>query len=126
MHPARECIYHEAMSIVNFKRVNADDVCHQMKRYMEEGMPSHYGLGEMSIIAREHNKAECTSVMETWWKEFDNESQRDQLSFMYAMWKNGLVVTDLGCLGYDVRNNKNITFFEHINENKNIKNEKLI
>ncbi|MBR5316791.1 MAG: DUF616 domain-containing protein [Lachnospiraceae bacterium] len=125
MHPVRECIYHEAISIVNFKRVNADDVCRQMKRYMEEGMPSHYGLGEMSIIAREHNKVVCISVMETWWKEFDNEAQRDQLSFMYALWKNKLSVTDLGCLGYDVRNDNNISFFEHVSENRNIKNEKL-
>lgn len=126
MHPARECIYHEAISIVNFKRVNVDDVCRQMRRYMEEGMPSHYGLGEMPIIVREHNKAECISVMETWWKEFDNEAQRDQLSFMYALWKNKLAVSDLGCLGYDVRNDRNITFFGHVNENKNVKNEKRI
>ena len=122
MHPSRDCIYQEALSIVNFKRVNINDVCCQMKKYLDEGMPIHYGLGEMPIIAREHLKKECVSIMETWWEEFENESQRDQLSFTYAMWKNGYKITDLGCLGYDVRNSDDIIFYDHIKESKYIKN----
>ena len=85
-------------------------------------MPIHYGLGEMPIIAREHLKKECVSIMETWWEEFENESQRDQLSFTYAMWKNGYKITDLGCLGYDVRNSDDIIFYDHIKESIYIKN----
>jgi len=123
MHPARECIYHEAISIVNFKRVNVDDVCQQMIEYIKQGFPLHYGLAEMPVIAREHNNSNCIRVMETWWKEFNIRSQRDQLSFMYAMWRNGFSAFDLGCLGYDVRNSDNIVFFKHSKESINIKNE---
>lgn len=123
MHPMRECIYYEALSIVNFKRVNVDDVCRQMNRYFEEGMPCRYGLAEMPVIVREHMKKECVDVMETWWQEFDTESQRDQLSFMYALWKNKFGLDDLACLGSDVRNCSQIEFCGHINENRDVKNE---
>lgn len=122
-HPARECIYYEALSIVNFKRVNADDVCRQMERYFQEGMPHRYGLTEMPVIVREHMKKECVDIMETWWKEFDSESQRDQLSFMYAMWKNGFSLKDLAILGDNVRSCGQIGFYDHVNESKYVKNE---
>ena len=123
MHPMRECIYYEALSIVNFKRVNVDDVCRQMNRYFEEGMPCRYGLAEMPVIVREHMKKECVDVMESWWQEFDTESQRDQLSFMYALWKNRFGLNDLACLGSDVRNCSQIEFCGHLNENRDVKNE---
>lgn len=123
LHPMRECIYYEALSIVNFKRVNIDDVCRQMNRYFEEGMPCRYGLAEMPVIVREHMKKECVDIMETWWQEFDTESQRDQLSFMYALWKNRFDLNDLACLGSNVRNCSQIEFCNHINENREVKNE---
>lgn len=123
MHPMRECIYYEALSTVNFKRVDVDDVCAQMERYLEEGMPCRYGLTEMPVIAREHMKKACVGIMETWWKEFEHEAQRDQLSFMYALWKNGFALSDLACLGKDVRNCSQIEFCGHAIESMDVKNE---
>ncbi len=123
MHPMRECIYYEALSIVNFKRVNVDDVCRQMNRYLEEGMPYRYGLAEMPVIVREHGKKECVDVMETWWREFDRESQRDQLSFMYALWKNNFNLNDLAILGNNVRKCEQIEFCHHVAENRDVKND---
>lgn len=123
MHPMRECIYYEALSIVNFKRVDAGDVCRQMRRYFNEGMPYRYGLAEMPVIAREHMKRECIDIMETWWEEFDSESQRDQLSFMYALWKNNFGLDDLASLGGDVRNCSLIEFRNHVQESRDVKNE---
>lgn len=125
MHPMRECIYYEALSIVNFKRVDVEDVCRQMNKYFEEGMPYRYGLAEMPVIVREHMKKECMDVMATWWKEFNSESQRDQLSFMYALWKNKFSLDDLGSLGNNVRNCEEIEFCNHISESRNVKNEKI-
>lgn len=123
MHPMRECVYYEALSIVNFKRVNVEDVRRQMNRYFEEGMPCRYGLAEMPVIVREHMKKECVDVMETWWREFDRESQRDQLSFMYALWKNKFGLDDLASLGENVRQCGQIEFRGHIRESREVKNE---
>ncbi|MCI8672351.1 MAG: DUF616 domain-containing protein [Lachnospiraceae bacterium] len=118
MHPKRNCIYYEAITVVNFRRVAADDVCEQMKRYLEQGMPLHYGMAEMPVIAREHNKSICIKIMEEWWKEFSNGTQRDQLSFMYVMWKNRMTLKDIASLGNDAHESDAIKFQKHLSESK--------
>lgn len=122
MLPWRECIYYEALATVNDRRVVADDVCRQMKRYLDEGMPIRYGLPEMPVIAMEHSKQQCIKIMEDWWKEFDSGAQRDQLSFMYVMWKNGMKLADMTSLGADVRKSKYLYKTRHFNKSKNISN----
>lgn len=122
MLPWRECIYYEALAVVNAKRVVASDVCRQMKQYLEEGMPMHYGLPEMPVIAMEHSKQECIKIMEDWWQEFNKGAQRDQLSFMYVMWKNGMKLADMTSLGTDVRKSKYLFKKEHFSKSKNIGN----
>ncbi len=122
MLPWRDCVYYEALATVNDRRVAFDDVCRQMDRYLEEGMPMHYGLPEMPVIAMEHGKPECMKVMETWWQEFVSGAQRDQLSFMYAMWKNGLGLADMTSLGKDVRQSSYLYKTEHPSKSKKVGN----
>lgn len=123
MHPKRECIYYEGIAIVNFKRVVATDVCKQMSRYLKEGMPLRYGLPEMSVVAREHMKPECVKIMEEWWQEFDQETQRDQLSFMYVMWRNGMKLSDVTSLGGDVRKSSKVKQHKHFRDSNMIENK---
>lgn len=118
MHAERDCIFYEAITVVNFRRAVADGVCGQMQRYLEEGMPLHYGLAEMPVIAREHHKPACVKVMEDWWKEFDAGAQRDQLSFMYAMWKNGMALADMASLGSDVHKDERISMRPHFRDGR--------
>ena len=125
MHPKRDCIFYEAVTIVNFQRVAAEDVCRQMEKYLDEGMPLHYGMPEMPVIAREHHKPACRRIMEDWWKEFDMGAQRDQLSFMYAVWKNGMTIRDISSLGSDVRKDKRLKFRDHSHENRRVFNDKI-
>lgn len=123
-HLRRDCLYYEAMTIVNYKRVMPVDVKRQMKRYLDEGMPLHFGLTEMPVIVREHHNILCKRIMDTWWKEFEDGAQRDQLSFMYSVWKNGMTINDLALLGNNVRENEKLIFHKHISDSLNIKNEK--
>lgn len=123
-HPIRDDIYYEALTIKNVERVASDDVCRQMKKYMSEGMPAKYGLAEMRIIAREHNKQSCIDVMERWWEEFDNMAQRDQFSFMYSMWKNGKNMDDLVILGNNSRQCPLVKIYGHTKMSMNVVNEK--
>lgn len=53
------------------------------------GFPEHYGLGENNILYRRHNEPALVRVMEDWWYFLENYSRRDQLSFVYVLWKNG-------------------------------------
>ena len=123
-HFNRDCLYYEGLQVVNFKRVCVDDVYNQLCRYLQEGMPLHYGLTEMALIAREHNNPVCREIMELWWKEFNRGAQRDQLSFMYSLWKLGYNYDDISILGKDFRKSPYLRYFNHKNNSKMIKNEK--
>lgn len=121
-HPFRDCLYYEALTITNFRRVDSEDVVRQMSRYINEKMPLHYGLPEMAVIARTHNKKCCIKIMEEWWNEFNIGAQRDQLSFMYIIWKNEFSLDDIALLGDDFRTSDVISVSKHIAESKMIKN----
>lgn len=68
----------------------------QMQRYAREGFPRYFGFTENGVMVREHMNYNCIKIMETWWSEILNYSRRDQLSFMYAVWKNGFTPKDIG------------------------------
>lgn len=118
----RDCLYYEALQMANYKRVSISDIYQQITRYLNEGYPLHYGMTEMPVIARVHHKRECKKIMEDWWSEFDRTAQRDQLSFMYVMWRNGYSLDDLGLLGTDFRKANEYIYHQHISDSKNISN----
>lgn len=116
-HPFRDDIYMEALAIANAKRAKVDAIQMQMKKYMKDGFPEVYGMPEMRIIAREHNNPICIKLMKKWWEEFSTtDTKRDQLSFMYVMWKTGLELKDLFLLGNDMRKSDHIIVHSHANE----------
>ncbi|MDR2600489.1 MAG: DUF616 domain-containing protein [Oscillospiraceae bacterium] len=98
IHPRRDCIYHEALTVVSIAYSLASTVKPQMSKYRKQGMPSRFGLTETSVIVRKHNTKLCVQLMEEWWEEVYNKSKRDQLSFMYVIWKNGFMFVDIGIL----------------------------
>ncbi len=112
-HPTRDCIFYESMTVVNYRLAAAEDVCRQMERYLREGMPIHFGLLEMGVLAREHHNPVCIKIMEEWWREFNNGAQRDQLSFMYTVWKNKLTSDDIASLGSNCRHSEYLSVMEH-------------
>lgn len=92
----------------------------QMQRYAEEGFPRLFGLTENGVLVREHNNDNCIRIMDTWWDEVLNYSRRDQLSFMYAIWKNGFTPQDIGYIDDTFRNGPEFCFKEH-NMDTNLK-----
>ena len=54
---------------------------------------------EATIIIRKHNEDLCVSLMRSWWDEFINGVQRDQISLPYVLWKNKFSMSDLYLLG---------------------------
>ena len=98
-HTGIDCSYLEAERVKKAGRAPVEKVDRQMKKYETEGFPSHFGFFENSIIVRKHNDKQCVSIMETWWNELVNETKRDQLSFMYSVWKNSKTIDDISSLG---------------------------
>lgn len=126
MHPYVDCIFYEALGITNCGRVDVDDVCAQMQRYRNEGMRIHFGMPEMCFVVRDHKNALGSKIMETWWEEFRTGAHRDQLSFAYALWKNGASMDDIAFLGRSIHTCADFTRYPHRCESMHIKNEDKI
>ena len=100
-----DCIYKEAnyifelgnknmklspeRGIKNFKD-NPTLIRDQIEKYKLLKYPANNGLSTNMIILRRHNEKDCIETMEDWWTEIKYHSKRDQLSFNYVAWKNGL------------------------------------
>lgn len=92
-HLGRNCIYEEAKACIHHKKYNRDvrDVIEkQMEKYKGLDYPVNNGLIAGGIIVRKHNHPDVIHAMEDWWDELNIHSKRDQLSFNYVSWKNGL------------------------------------
>lgn len=90
-HPKRDCIYEEAIKVVQLKKDYPVIVARQMEKYRKDGFPDHYGLQAFGLIVRRHNDNKLKKHCRFWRREVRNYSQRDQLSFNYVQWKYKLV-----------------------------------
>ena len=120
-HPLRNCIYEEGLRLIANKRgtINYQSLREQMLRYLREGMPREYGLFECGMIVRDHANAVGSRIMEQWFEEYRTGIKRDQLSFTYILWKNGISSNDAGILngGKDIRKNPHL-MIEHTHGTK--------
>lgn len=90
LHPCRTCIYKEAEIVVREGIDKSGRPEKQMARYRAEGMPENFGLFAHGVIFRK-NLPGVAKHNELWWKEVMTGSHRDQLSFMFVLWKYKLV-----------------------------------
>lgn len=112
-HNSRDCIYHEARIVWAQKRARFVDILKQIMTYRKEGFPRHYGLFENNIIIRFHNNPKCIDIMETWWNEIMTKTKRDQLSFVYSLWKNKVNSDFVMSLGNCSRNSEYFSIVNH-------------
>lgn len=115
--PSADDVYEHATSLFLRSGLGEEDarerISKQMQRYVEEGFPRYFGFTENSVMVREHNNEKCIRIMETWWDEILNNSRRDQLSFMYAVWKNGFIPQDIGYIADTWREGPEFSVNEH-------------
>lgn len=101
--PFQNCIYEHALLSSTSKRYEKDKIFKQVLEYCAAGMPRHYGMFECTILVRDNNNPICRQVMLDWWNEVFNHIYRDQLSFTYCLWKNGIKFEEVGVLGENHR-----------------------
>lgn len=115
-HSLRDCLYEEGLRIYANRRGNysKEVIVEQMKKYYSIGMPRHYGLFECGVIVSDHNNRIMVELMEQWFDEFVKSVRRDQFSFPFILWKNGISADQIGVLnnGNDVRKNSDIILNE--------------
>lgn len=109
-HYLRSCIYDEAIAIISLKKGNFKEVVRQIRDYKRVGFPKAFGLNENGIILRNHSSSEVIDLMEAWYAEFIKyDSQRDQLSLPFVIWKNGKMI----CYLNETARNENKYFKYH-------------
>jgi len=87
-HPVRDCIYDEAVECIILMKDKTKKLRNQIQRYKESGFPVKFGLSENGILLRRHLDRKVVALMIAWWNELQKESQRDQLSLPYVIWKS--------------------------------------
>lgn len=90
-HNNRNCIYSEASQCILSGKGKKEQILRQISDYYNEGYPINNGLYEMGCIVRNHNDERVVNLMEQWYKQIENYSNRDQLSFPYVCWKNNFL-----------------------------------
>lgn len=91
-------IYRDGIHVLISQAADENKVQKQMEQYWKEGLPEYHGQIAGNIWVREHNNPICVRIMEDWWHQVSTQAPRDQLSFMYAVWKNGYTYEDIGLL----------------------------
>lgn len=89
-HPARDCLYEEAVAIAAAGRDTPPRFVPQLLRYQREGFPYCAGLIEANLFAIRPGHPDTRAFFDAWWHELQNGSHRDQLSANYVLWKLGL------------------------------------
>jgi hypothetical protein len=83
IHPDRDCIYQEAGAAIFYQKDDPQTIIHHVYRYSQNGYPPHSGLIASGVLLRRHS-AKVKKLNELWWREVEQGSKRDQLSFNYA------------------------------------------
>ncbi len=118
LHPSRNCVYEEMKEVENRGMETQKNIERHLSYMKETGMPENYGLLECTVIAREHHNSTCIKIMEEWWREYSEYSNRDQISLPHVLFRNGIKVQEVGVLGNNVRENPSFRIFEHTQKNK--------
>ena len=111
-HSYRNCIYDEANECVRMRKDTKESITKHVRFLRKEGYPENYGLCEMTVFIRRKDEL-VSKTMKLWFDMVCNYSKRDQLSFMYSVWKTGLKIYVIQGNVWDNR------WFTHNNHNHN-------
>lgn len=106
LHPARSCAYNEALACIELKRGKKELIEKQIISYKNEGFPENFGMREATIIVVDLKNEIAKRIFSLWWDDFClRKSERDQISFPYAVWKAGVTMDCIGILGNNKKYN---------------------
>lgn len=86
-HPFDNCIYTDIQSCIGAGKGNFWDLIKQANDYKAFGLPENNGLISSGVLMRRNTPA-VVELCETWWGQIEKYSERDQVGFGYAAWKN--------------------------------------
>lgn len=112
-HHLRDCVFDELVAVTLMNKKNKELALKYKTKLENDKMPKNYGLLQCNVIARIHNNKTCKKIMTDWWKEFEKNIKRDQVSLPYVLFKNGISVDDVGTLGNNIYTNPSFRINTH-------------
>lgn len=113
-HSVRNSIKEEAVACIEQKKDNEKTIRRQLSFYQEENFADNLGLLEMTLIIKRHNNPLVRKTMKLWFEMISKYSKRDQLSFMYCLFKTKL---PFRVIPLNVWSNEYIEFTPHKKNN---------
>lgn len=113
-HSVRNSINEEAIACIEQKKDNEKTIRRQLSFYQEENFADNLGLLEMTLIIKRHNNPLVRKTMKLWFEMILKYSKRDQLSFMYCLFKTKL---PFRVIPLNVWSNEYIEFTPHKKNN---------
>ena len=114
-HHCRNCIYDEALECIKQRKDDRKTILNHIDFLKKSGYPSNNGLYEMTVFIKKHNDPVVIKTMELWFETICNYSKRDQLSFMYCVWKTGMKIDKINI---NVWENEYFVWIRHNSINK--------
>ena len=112
-NPLHNCIYTEKNFLICKNAANYEQLEAQINLYRGKGFPKQFGMREFSIIVRKHSDELCQKLMKQWWGHVNRYTMRDQISFPYILWENGMHIDYIQLLGDNWRNNPRFISMQH-------------
>lgn len=113
-HSFNDCVYQEGLyNRYSVRKISTEELEKHIQYLKVNGMPEEYGMTTCNVIARKHDNKICCKLMDDWWEEFMNHCRRDQMSFPYVVWKNGIRMNQIALLGSDVWNTDSLFVVFH-------------
>ncbi len=109
-HYYNDNIFSEAEHCKILEKDSPELIDAQINRYKSEGMPEKSGMIDSCFLIRDSHSELLRKTMNDWWDEVKSGSKRDQLSFNYVCWKNGLLYDTSPLISF---NNYVVKGYEH-------------
>lgn len=110
LHHERNSIKDEASACLLYHKDTKEKILETLHFLETENFPDNLGLFEMTVFIKKHNDPKVVETMKLWFDTIQKYSKRDQLSFMYSIWKTGLLVSPIDLNVWD---NKWFSTFTH-------------
>jgi hypothetical protein len=86
-HPSNDDVYRELERCIRYGKDDPATMNAQIQRYRAEGFPEGTGMVTSSILVRDSAHPRLREFEDGWWREIEQGSFRDQLSFNFVSWK---------------------------------------
>ena len=108
VHPDRICLYDESAVVIEMGLDKKNIIERVVRSYQSKGFPENYGLFETNVLFSRTQDMAVRRFFDTWWRNIYLGSRRDQISFTFSAWSEGVEISSL----HSLSSTKNSRYFK--------------